>query len=321
MKLQTLISASQRDGSWGTGPSQAPAPARVQRIFVADDDNSIRLIISTALARAGYEVSEASDGEQAWEAISHGHYDLLITDNEMPCLTGIKLIERIRDAGMSLPVIMATGSFSMEGMRDYAELQLATVILKPFETSEFLTIVRIALQVSGKEAAADQGSYAGSPVPRSPAQATAAQPLHNRVLIADDDSCVRGSLAAVLASEGYIVIPAENGQQALDLVNASSVDLVLLDLNMPVKNGWDTLEHLTREHPLIPIIIATARPNQLFTALNAGVGALLEKPMDIPVLLRTMEKLLVESTEQRLARLAGKKTEFHYHSATTSSEC
>ena len=67
---------------------------------------------------------------------------------------------------------------------------------------------------------------------------------------------------------------------------------------------------------LIPIIIATARPNQLFTAVNAGVGALLEKPMDIPMLLRTIRKLLAESTEQRLGRLAGKETEFHYKPAT-----
>jgi len=95
---------------------------------------------------------------------------------------------------------------------------------------------------------------------------------------------------------------------------------VLLDLNMPVKNGWDTFEQLTREHPLIPIIIATARPNQLFTALSAGVGALLEKPMDIPTLLQAMAKLLVETAEQRLARLVGKKTEFHYKPATASSD-
>jgi len=133
-----------------------------------------------------------------------------------------------------------------------------------------------------------------------------------RILLVDDDSTVRDSLNNVLQSEGYLVIPADNGQQALDLANKSSVDLVLLDLNMPVKNGWDTFEQLTREHPLIPVIIATARPNQLFTAINAGVGALLEKPMDIPMLLRTMEKLLAETAEQRLARLAGQKAEFHY---------
>ena len=141
-----------------------------------------------------------------------------------------------------------------------------------------------------------------------------------RILLVDDDPTVRGSLSNVLVAEGYSVIQAENGQQALDLATQLPVDLVLLDLNMPVKNGWDTFERLTAEHPLLPIIIATARPNQLFTAVSAGAGALLEKPMDIPTLLRTMGKLLAETGEQRLARLIGKKTEFHYKPATASRD-
>jgi len=168
--------------------------------------------------------------------------------------------------------------------------------------------------------------------PHAPSTNSAGQPLRKpaappspgssrrgkRILLVDDDPTVRDSLSDVLVSEGYLVIPAENGQEALDLVTRFPVDLALLDLNMPVKNGWDTFERLTAEHPLVPIIIATARPNQLFTALNAGAGALLEKPMDIPALLRTMEKLLAETAEQRLARLAGKETEFHYKPATAS---
>jgi DNA-binding response OmpR family regulator len=140
-------------------------------------------------------------------------------------------------------------------------------------------------------------------------------PPGKSILLVDDDPAVRDSLNDVLMAEGYVVIPAENGQQALDLASQSAVDLVLLDLNMPVKNGWDTFEQLTTEHPFVPIVIVTARPNQLFTALSAGAGALLEKPMDIPTLLRTMEQLLAEPAEQRLARLVGKKTEFHYEPA------
>lgn len=136
-----------------------------------------------------------------------------------------------------------------------------------------------------------------------------------RILLVDDDSAVRNSLRDVLLGEGYFVLPAENGQQALDLADNTPVDLVLLDLNMPVKNGWDTFEQLTRRYPLLPIVVTTARPNQLFTALGAGVGALLEKPMDIPALLQTMQKLLAESAEKRLARLAGKETDFHYLAA------
>jgi len=136
-----------------------------------------------------------------------------------------------------------------------------------------------------------------------------------RILLVDDDFTVRDSLNDVLVAEGFVVMPAENGQQALDLANESPVDLLLLDLNMPVKNGWDTFEQFTREHPLIPVIIATARPNQLFTALSAGAGALLEKPMDIPTLLQTIEKLLAEPADLQLARLAGKHTDLLYKPA------
>jgi DNA-binding response OmpR family regulator len=140
------------------------------------------------------------------------------------------------------------------------------------------------------------------------------------ILLVDDDPTVRGSLNDVLVAEGYSVIPAENGQQAIDLANHLEVDLVLLDLNMPVKNGWDTFEQLTREHPIIPIIIVTARPNQVFTAVSAGAGALLEKPMDMQTLLESMEKLLSEPTDQRLARLVGKNANFDYRPANEIQE-
>ena len=138
-----------------------------------------------------------------------------------------------------------------------------------------------------------------------------------RILLVDDDTAVRDSLNDVLVAEGYLVIPAENGQQAIDLANQVPVDLVLLDLNMPVKNGWDTFERLIAEHPLLPIIITTARPNQIFTAVSAGAGALLEKPMDIPTLLHAIRTLLAETAEQHLARLIGKQTEFHFKPGRT----
>ena len=136
--------------------------------------------------------------------------------------------------------------------------------------------------------------------------------MKKRILLADDDPGVRESLAAALRSDGYAVLPAKDGQEALDMIAVSEVDLVLLDLNMPVKNGWDTFERLSTENPLTPIIIITARSNQLFTALAAGVGALLEKPLDIPTLLKTVNALLEESTELRLARMAGHHTDFLY---------
>ena len=144
--------------------------------------------------------------------------------------------------------------------------------------------------------------------------------MKRKLLLVDDDPSVQKMLGRLLIAEGYQVLPAVNGQQALDLAAATELDLVLLDLNLPVKNGWDTFERLTSENPLVPIIIITARPNQLFPALAAGVGALMEKPLDFPRLLETIRGLLGEPMEERLARLTGKSDGFHYLPAQPKEE-
>lgn len=122
------------------------------------------------------------------------------------------------------------------------------------------------------------------------------------ILVVDDDPGVRDSLLAVLRSEGYLTLSAAGGPQALALAATKPPDLVLLDLNLPEQDGWDTFERLTSENPLLPVIVITGMPNQLFTACNAGVGALLEKPLDIPILLKTVKTLLAEPGEVRLGR-------------------
>lgn len=137
--------------------------------------------------------------------------------------------------------------------------------------------------------------------------------MKKRVLLVDDDSGVRLSLAGVLEAEGYAVLAAADGQEALEMARANEVDIVLLDLNMPRKNGWDTFERLTTENPLLPVIIITARSGQLFTALAGGAGALLEKPLDIPSLLQTLKNLLAAGPDEHLARIAGRAGPFAYH--------
>ena len=148
MNLDALIPVSPRNGSGDRDPSKPSGLIHARRILIAEDDEIIRQIISDALVDDGHAVNAAADGEQAWEALRHDAYDLLVTDNEMPRLTGIKLIERIRKSGMSLPVIVASGSFSVESMRDHPQLQIEAVIPKPFGKSEFLDIVRNVLSSS-----------------------------------------------------------------------------------------------------------------------------------------------------------------------------
>jgi DNA-binding response OmpR family regulator len=143
-------------------------------------------------------------------------------------------------------------------------------------------------------------------------QSGRAAPAELRILIVDDDAAVRKMLARVLAGEGYSVCMAADERAALEIAAATKIDLTLLDLNLPGKSGWNTFKQLTGKNPLLPVIIVTARSNQLFTALGAGVGALLEKPLDFPKLLQTIRELLAEPAASRLARLAGSPADFHY---------
>lgn len=143
----------------------------------------------------------------------------------------------------------------------------------------------------------------------SPAQS---EPPVKRILVVDDDPGVRESLLVVLREEGFSALTAGSGLQALSLAASEHPDLVLLDLNMPDQSGWDTFELITSRSPLLPVIVITGRHNQLFTACNAGVAALLEKPLDIPILLKTIKTLLEEPAEVRLARIAGHNAPFHY---------
>lgn len=130
--------------------------------------------------------------------------------------------------------------------------------------------------------------------------------MKTKVLLVDDDVSVVAALTGVLRSEGYEVIQAFNGHEALEHFHTvGGADVALLDLCMPVKGGWDTFEQLTAINPLLPIIVITARPGQFPMAAAAGVAALMEKPLDLPLLLETMRKLLAEPPETRLARIAG----------------
>lgn len=133
-----------------------------------------------------------------------------------------------------------------------------------------------------------------------------------KILLVDDDPAVRQMLGLLLTGEGYTVLLAVNGSDSIQVVRTTEVDLVLLDLNMPGLDGWETFEQLASENPMLPIIVITARPNQHFTALSAGIGALLEKPLDMPKLFLTIRDLLNEPDEIRLARVAGRPSEFHY---------
>lgn len=145
------IRASQAHSADAHGAAVSPPnhPAASARILLVDDEETIRRICADTLRRSGYCVDTAGDGETGWEMLNAagegtGHYDLLITDNNMPRLSGSDLIKRMRRAHMGLPVIMASGMVpTMPADPEWVEQ--TAVLPKPFYPNELIETVKAML--------------------------------------------------------------------------------------------------------------------------------------------------------------------------------
>ena len=98
-----------------------------------------------ALTRAGYQVDAVENGEVAWETLQAASYDLLITDNRMPGLSGIEFVRKLRSAQMKLPVIFASGGAGPKELAQSQWPQPAAALPKPFAPGQLLETVAHAL--------------------------------------------------------------------------------------------------------------------------------------------------------------------------------
>ena len=120
-----------------------------KRIVLSDDEIHILRAMEFKLKKAGYEVEITSDGEEAWEAIQKCKPDLLITDCQMPRLSGLELISRLRNNPQTadIPVFMLTAKgYELSQELLFDQLRVLRVIAKPFSPRELLQDVDAVMQ-------------------------------------------------------------------------------------------------------------------------------------------------------------------------------
>ncbi|PKY11281.1 hypothetical protein B1757_05710 [Acidithiobacillus marinus] len=112
------------------------------------------------------------------------------------------------------------------------------------------------------------------------------------VLVAEDDPRNRDMLVRRLIRRNYTVMEAENGLQAIEQVKRQKPDIILMDIAMPIVNGWEALEKIRFLYPEVPIIILSAHSmiDDQRRAITAGAAAYLSKPIDFERLLNTIEQ-------------------------------
>jgi CheY-like chemotaxis protein len=123
----------------------APAGARTnspRRILVVDDDHDTRQLSVDVLVDAGYEVESARDGAAGWEALQVKKYDLVITDNHMPRMTGMEMIAKLRSVTMSTPVILATGTYPTNIITHNPWLKPDAALKRPCSNDDLVAAVK-----------------------------------------------------------------------------------------------------------------------------------------------------------------------------------
>ena len=207
-------------------PASTPLQSQTNppdHILVVEDDIFFRRLNTQVLLRSGYEVDAAADGAAAWQALNTDSYDLLITDNNMPKLSGVELLKKLRAARMALPVIMATGTLPEEEFTRHPWLQPAATLLKPYTGEEMLRTVKKVLREADSTAAGSQllmdrdmkdnkTSQAGEPASASRQRPTSST---HRILVVDEDRDLRQLYADALAGPGYHVDAADRWRSRL----------------------------------------------------------------------------------------------------------
>jgi CheY-like chemotaxis protein len=244
------------------------------RVLVVDDHPGTATTLARALSQLGpeIEVVSATSGKMALEQVRDNAVDLVITDMMMPEMNGLELIEKLQShpGGRPAYTILIT-AYDVPGLKESARrLKVNQTIIKPFRPEHICQIVSKALEDFG---------------PSKSLKNTIELKQSHKILIADDVEDNLSLLSRYLVNEGYTFITADNGVKALEITRSEMPDLILLDINMPEKDGFEVLKEIRMDPAIehIPVIILTAArpdPVDVRTGLELGADDYVTKPFD-----------------------------------------
>jgi PAS domain S-box-containing protein len=279
VEVQSVVGEGSRftivlPASTSTAPAALPAPRRGtvthgRTVLVVDDDDEFRLVVRRHLEKAGYRVVEAREGAAGLHVAREVRPDAITIDLMMPGMNGWDLLARLStDPELSsIPVVIVSAVADQAGPMT----REVSVLAKPVSPDQLL---------------AELGVATGGP------DAT--------VLVAEDDADVRNVISRTLARKGYRVLVAQDGAEALAVMESATVHLLVLDVKMPNVDGLAVLQRLrataaTQDVPVIMVSGSDEHGELRFRAVKLGADAYLPKPIDAGELARRIEQLVARS--------------------------
>jgi signal transduction histidine kinase/CheY-like chemotaxis protein len=271
------------------------------KVMVVDDSTTSQNIFKEILESFSFNVTVADSGEKALTEINKyaGHetgYDLVIMDWKMPGMDGIEASRRIREiteSSQKPKIIMATAYGRQEVMRQADEVGLDGFLIKPVNPSVMLNTI---MEVFGKEVERGPRTRTGKTgKEQSRDEETLGKLKGACILLVEDNEINQQVASEILKGAGIEVTLANNGQEAVNAVKQTKFDAVLMDIQMPVMDGYTAareIRNLKSEIRNVPIIAMTAHAmtGDREKSLQTGMVDHVAKPIDPDQLFTTLQK-------------------------------
>ena len=255
-----------------------------KKLLLAGTSTDSLEMIRYQLTPFGIETDEASDGTRALGMINSSRYDLLLADVSLPSLNAVELAQKIKDAGKEVPVIAYSASKHPVPWQTLGETSgVDAWISMPPARLALLHTLKMSLQT---------------------ARDTLRESLTGKtVLVVDDLDFNRKLIRAMLTRLGLTILEASNGQDALDKLKTNKCDLLIMDINMPVLDGFETTRRIRSEistYSNIPILGMSGNMDNasLNTAKQSGMTDCLYKPLRLKEFLQKVAAILKIETPE-----------------------
>jgi two-component system sensor histidine kinase/response regulator len=277
-------------------PTLVPADIRGKRILVVDDNKTNRTILAKMLESFGCSPEAVENGDEAIKTLERAthkekFFDLVFLDMQMPQMDGEETLRAIKDDPeiRDVAVVMLT-SVGVRG--DVARLQAlgcAGYLVKPIKQSQLFDMI---VTVFNREKIEVQEK----PLPIVSRHTIEEEKRRRiRILLAEDNPTNQKLTVILLKKAGYSVDALEDGQKVMEVLNRASYDLVLLDVQMPEMDGFETARAIRekergRKHIPIIAITAHAMKGDRERCLQAGMDDYVSKPIEPKKLFETIKK-------------------------------
>ncbi len=277
------------------------------RVLVVDDNATNRHILEEWFRAWRTEPTVVADGLEAldalWRASASGRpFPLVVLDARMPGIDGLVLAERILQSPehSATRIILLTSDDLHGEVGRFRELGIAAYAMKPVQQEELLEIIyRVLSRPVPIEATTDRTALPSEDDGQSVTPAEPAASAHGlRILLAEDNILNQQLVDHLLRRRGHDVIIARDGRKALEALDHSSFDLMLLDIQMPEFDGFQVIEALRRREQEVgghlPVVALTAHSmkGDRERCLRVGMDEYLSKPIRAAELFAVIDRVL-----------------------------